>query len=587
MYIGIKEKNRYVENRGIWKKFFKVLVHAKIPWIGIVIYLIANTVLIWLALKMPVVQGNFFAGDASIPTVLTVIVISIVTEILSTGVLLVKDIVSARIDRNFRNSLWKKILNLEPKFFDQVSSNTLLSRMTNDAESLKTFVMDIVLAEIISFSTAFATIVAMTSMNKNLAIIMAIMIPVILLIAFIMGRLNLRIGNLVKLRMSELTDYLSGQLARVKVIKSYNSQDNETVRGEYLIEDYYKSEVKARLIDILKSFIDTFVGITPMVALIIIGINLLDSHQLTVAGWVAFYAYAMSLIDFFKDKSGVWVQIKQVQGQLNRILHLHAEPEEGMMAYLYSEVESKELIFDKVVFSYSGKKVLDNVSVQFPYRKLTAIVGASGTGKTTLVKLIERIYEPDEGCIWVGNQKISECKLDAWRRTIAFVSQNIPMISGTIRENILYGIKETISDEEILKAAKKIKADKFILEREGGLDSEVGQFGEKLSGGQRQKISILRAFLQDREYIILDEPTASLDMAAAYEIVASIDELRKYKTIIMVVHDIELIRNAEHILVVEEQGKVIEGKYETLLEQSKFFNTMAHGVKEDTDETDN
>lgn len=586
MYIGIKEKTRYVENKGIWKKFFRVLWQTKIPWIGIVLYLIANSAMIWLLLLVPRVNGNFYAGDVKVSTVLVVIGADIASLLVFSGVLLIKNIVSAKIDRNFRNSLWKKILSLEPKFFDQVSSNTLLSRITSDAESLKVFVVDIVLAELISLSTAIATITAMTSMNKNLAVIMAIMIPVILLIAFIMGRLNMRIGNLVKLKMSELTDYLSGQLARIKVIKSYNCVENETSRGEYLIGEYYKAEFKARLIDILKAFIDTIVNIGPSVALIIIGIKLLDSHQLTVAGWVTFNAYATSLLVFFREKSGVWVQIKLVQGQLNRILNLQYEPEEGLKPYLYEKTKADDLIFDKVSFSYLDKEVLKGVSMICPLRKLTAIVGPSGTGKTTIVKLLERIYEPSEGCIWVGDQKISDCKLENWRNNIAFVSQNPPLISGTIRENILYGIQDSVSDEEILVAARKLKAEKIITDRLGGLDSEVGQFGEKLSGGQRQKLSIVRAFLQNREYIILDEPTASLDMVAAYEVMDAIEELRKWKTIIMVVHDIKLIQNADHILVVEEKKGVIQGNFEEVLSKSEFFRAMALEIKEDADETD-
>ncbi|MGM9534252.1 MAG: ABC transporter ATP-binding protein [Intestinibacter sp.] len=574
MNIVTKEKITTVNNQGIWKRFLTMLKLAKIPWIGIVIYIIANFGMIFLALLVPRVKGNFYAGDVSVSSVLTVLVSEICVNLLFMIILFTKNTVSAMIDRNFRSVLWKKILHLEAKFFDQVSSNTLLSRITDDAESLKTFVIDVVISELISYSTAAATIAAMATMDTSLAIIMAVVIPIILITTFILGRLNLKIGNLVKLKMAELTEYLSGQISKLSVIKAFNRQEEETKRGEESIENYYIAEYKTRLVELLKAIIDTIIGIIPEIAVIIIGIRLLDDRILTVAGWVAFHTYAMTLITFFKDKSNVWISIKTVQGQLNRISELLCEPEEGIASYIIEEVESGDIVFDSVEFAYEDKTVLKNISVTIPANKLTAIVGPSGTGKTTMVKLLERIYEPKSGRILIGEHELKDYNLKNWREKIAFVSQSAPLISGTIRENVLYGISKEISDEEIMEAAKKIRAENFIKKFPNGLDGQVGQFGEKLSGGQRQKLSILRAFLQDKDFIILDEPTANLDMISSYEVVQSIGRLKEYKTVVMVVHDGKLLDDTDHIIVLEDNYTAKEGTISELSKNSKFFRKL-------------
>lgn len=152
------------------------------------------------------------------------------------------------------------------------------------------------------------------------------------------------------------------------------------------------------------------------------------------------------------------------------------------------------------------------------------------------------------------------------------------MISGTIRDNILYGVEEEYTDEQILATAKEVRADEFIENCPGGLDYEVGQFGDKLSGGQRQKLSILRAFLQNREYILLDEPTASLDAISTHEVIQSIKQLIGKRTVILVAHDSKLVRDADHIIIIEDDAKIFEGTAEELSNVSGYFRKMTESA---------
>lgn len=562
-----------VKNKGLWRKFFHLVRLAKIPYIGLAIYFAISLSTVYVAVQLPQVESDVFTGNASVENIAWVIAVELLMNLVGMVMIVSMGIIGGRIDRNFRNAIWQKILRLEPKYFDNISANTLLSRMTDDAESMKNFIT-MILSEITGITTTIATITAMSTMNKGLAVMMAIFIPVFVIFGFVVGRIKMRVGNNVKFKMAELTDYLSGQLARITVIKSFNRESYEQERGEIAISDYYIAQRKEQVTEFLQSTVASVIHIVPNVVLLLVGIYMLETNALTPAGWIVFYAYANQIFSFFSEKTNLWIDIKTFQGHMNRLSELFSAPEEGMKSYIEDEVSPGDIVFDNVSFSYDEQEILNKASIIFPKDEFTAILGPSGTGKTTILKLIERIYEPTEGKILQNGHEIGDYELENWRKQFAYVKQDTPMISGTIRDNILYGVEEVVTDEQIMSAAKEVRADAFIMDCPGGLDYEVGQFGDKLSGGQKQKISILRAFLQNREYILLDEPTASLDVISVREVLDSIKQLIGKRTIIMVAHDDKLVRDASHVIVVEDEAQVYEGTVEEALKGSVFFREI-------------
>ena len=209
---------------------------------------------------------------------------------------------------------------------------------------------------------------------------------------------------------------------------------------------------------------------------------------------------------------------------MNKVTDILYEKEESTDAYVEKIIADGDIQFDHVTFSYDEQPVLKDVSLTIPGGKITAIVGYSGSGKTTLVKLLERIYEPDAGRILCGADDISKQDVRSWRGGVAYVMQETPLLSGTIRDNLLYGIRRPVSDEEIRQAVELASLDKFIASLDDGLDHEVGQFGANLSGGQRQKIAIAGAILSQAKLLILDEPTASLDIISTNEILHTVSQ---------------------------------------------------------------
>lgn len=564
-----------VEHKGIWRRFFHTLKVARMPYLLLLLYIALNAVQSIVAVKVPQVNGNFFSGDASIESVSMFIGIELLLTAVSLVVLYVNHIIRYRMNRNLRNSLWGKILKLKPKYFDKVSPNTLISRITVDTESINAFLMDIVLSLVFSVYTLILAINEMNSISIKAGLILLAFLPLSVVISFIMGRVNLKFQNKLALKLSDLTGYLSELVMRMPIIKACNRQTYERLRGKKVINEYYKSSQKLIFIDVFRQAIGTVVGILPEMVIIFIGIKLLGDGTFDAEGWYIFYIYAGTFISFFSNLGSMFEQVKTLQGQLNRVSDVLYEDEEAVGDYADEIINSGDVIFDNVSFSYEEQKpVLENVSFTIPKNKNTVIVGQSGSGKSTVLKLFERIYTPNSGKITVSGEDINSYNIKSWRKKIAYVSQTPPLMSGTIRDNITYGIAREVTDEEIMQAAKAAHIDEFISDCDGGLMHEVGQFGGNLSGGQCQKICIARAILTGAEYLVLDEPTASLDMISANDIVNTLNELKGSRTIVVVSHDNNALRCADKIIIVNENHSISEGTADELISTSRYFKQL-------------
>ena len=560
-----------IEYKGLWKRFFYTCKVANIPYLTLLLYIAINIAQTLLLVKMPQVNANFFTGDASVESIAMFFGVELtITAIVQVG-LYVNHIFRYKTNRNLRNVLWGKILRLKPNYYDKVAPNTLLSRITVDTDSFNAFLMDVVLALAFQIYYLTLTIKEMSGISLKASFFMLAFVPLSLLITFVAGRLNLKFQNAMKFKMSNLTDYLSELVASMPVVKAFNQQGYESRRGKKVIDEYYEAQRNTVGLDLGKQVVGVIFHALPEIAIITIGIQLLKDSTLTPAGWYTFYIYSGVLLSFVGTIGSMWENTKAIQGQLNKVTDVLYEKEEGLEPYIKEAVESGDIVFDNVSFSYGETQALNEVSFTIPKNKTTALVGYSGSGKSTVLKLVERIYDPDAGRILLCGSELKDYELKSWRSKIAFVTQSAPMISGTIRENILYGIKREVSDEEIMEVAKLVYVDEFINGCLDRLDHQVGQFGSHISGGQKQKISIARAILMGSEYLILDEPTASLDIISAEEVAKAIENLRGKATILMIAHQARVIRSADHIIVMDKDHNAVEGTHEDLLLTNEFY----------------
>ncbi len=566
-----------VQKQGIWGRFFHTCRVAHIPYGTLLIYIALTAIWSLFAVKIPQLNANFFTGDVSVKTVSMFIGAELLSTVLVQVELYFNHIFRYKTNRNLRNALWRKILDVKPAYYDKVSASSLLSRITVDADSLNAFIIDVILGIASSVYMLILTINEMSGISLRASFILLGFVPLFLLINFVAGRLNMRFQNSAKYRLSGLTDYLSELVASLPIVKAFNMQKSEAMRGKKVIDDSYKADRNVIGLDFARGVVSTVVGLLPEVVIITMGIKLLNDHSVDAAGWYTFYIYAGTLLNFASGLGGQWESVKSIQGQLNRISEVLYEPEEGVEPYVRDIVEAGDILFDNVSFSYGEKKALDGVTFSIPKNRATALVGFSGAGKSTALKLLERVYDPSEGRILVGGQELAETSLDAWRARIAYVPQAAPMISGTIRENITYGIRREVTDGEILEAARLVRLEDFIKSCPDGLEHEVGQFGSKLSGGQRQKISVARAILTRADVLILDEPTASLDLLSAQEVAEAVKSLEGKATVVMIAHQPTLVRAAGHVVVMEAGKVTAEGAPEELRDVSPFYTKLMSG----------
>ena len=563
-----------VKQKGVWKRFFHMLKLANLPYLWIVIYVALTIIEGRILILIPQVNGNFFAGDASVGSVLKFIGFELLNTAISLVMLFFNHLIRYRTNRNLRNSLWGKILKLHPSYFDRVSSNTLISRITIDTEAVNEIVFDIVLDLLTSIYYLTLTLREMSAISLKASLIMLAFAPISVLLAFFVGRLTMKFENKSKFQMANLTEYLSELMSCLPLLKALNMQGYERRRGKKVVSEYYKANRNLIGLDAVSSVIGAIVGCLPEIAIILLGVRMMKQNELAVSEWYMFYAYSGALIGFVGTLTSIWNRSKSVQGRLNKVSDVLYEEEESIENYVKESLEAGDLSFDHVTFGYEEKTVLDNVSMTFPGKQITALVGHSGAGKTTVLKLLERIYEPQSGRILTGGREIASYNVRAWRENLSYVMQDPPLISGSIRENLLYGIDRDVSGDEIKAVLKQTRLTEFIDSLPDGLDHEVGQFGSKLSGGQRQKIAVANAILSSADVLILDEPTASLDIISTADIVNTVRELSGKRTVILVTHDKQAIGAADHIIAVEEGGKISEGKLTDMLKTSGFFRTM-------------
>ena len=230
---------------------------------------------------------------------------------------------------------------------------------------------------------------------------------------------------------------------------------------------------------------------------------------------------------------------------------------------------------ENVSFSYSDTPTLNGVNFRIPKGQITAIVGPNGAGKSTLFKLLERMYDPDSGMLRFGEEDIKKYDLSSWRGSFAIVSQDKPLLSGTVRENILYGVRRKVEEDELIRVAKLANIYDFVMATPGGFDAPVGMGGSNFSGGQRQCIAIARAMMRNPDYLLLDEATSNLDAKSEKMVSQALTNLMKGRTTVMIAHNYSATRDATHIVVMKDGKVEAEGSPEEMLASNEYYRAFA------------
>ncbi|MCM3411735.1 ABC transporter ATP-binding protein [Metabacillus litoralis] len=477
---------------------------------------------------------------------------------------------------SIRKRLWQHVLHSPIPYFDQHESGDTMSRITQDTNTIKTLITQHLITFITGLITIIGSVVILLIIDWKMTLIMLIAVPVSIAIIMPLGQKMYKVSKLTQDEMAGFSANLGRVLSDIRLVKAFQAETTEQTKGNKRIDHLFQYGLKeARILAVITPLM-SFTMMLVLVLLIGYGGVRVASGALSAGSLVAIIIYMFQIVVPFSQMAGFFTAFQKAMGGAERVQQILASNKEPSAEHLHVINSPQDIQFKEVTFGYKkDNSILNNISLSIPTGKTTAFVGPSGSGKTTLFALLERFYLPNSGEILFGKTNIKEFNLKSWRSQFSYVSQESPLMSGTIRENIIYGMERDVSEEEMKAAAELANASEFISRLPGGFDTEVGERGIKLSGGQRQRIAIARALIRDPKILLLDEATSNLDSASELLVQKALQHLMKGRTTLVIAHRISTVVDADQIVVLD--GGIISGvgTHHELVEHHDLYRKLA------------
>ena len=570
-----------MEKINLIKRIFKTQVkqylsQILIIFLFIIISALATASVAWLL--DPAIKKIFIEKNKTLLLVIPgLIILAFIIKSISIYIIRIKTIkISFNVTKNIQSLMARKILTSDTEFITSKHSGKFISNFTNDTQTLLNVINGIAITSVKEFFTLIALMGLMFYQNWKLSLLAIIMIPVA---AFFSKKFGRRMGKFVNqsLQASELfTKFLSEILKATSVIKIFQKEEIELKNFKNIIDDRIEKMTKVERTRLgAAPVMETITGIA--IAIVVLAGGFLSiKNEIEVGSFFSFLTALMLAYQPVRALSGVNIGINEGLVAAKRIYALldNQDLVNKNLSLTDLNVTNKNIEFKSVNFVYpDGTEAIKKISTKINGGSTVALVGKSGSGKTSFINLIPKFYNLSSGSIEIDNQNINEVNLHSLRKEIALVSQDTILFDDTVKANIAYG-KIDANDNEILEASKNAAADEFIKELPNGYDTIIGENGVKLSGGQKQRISIARAMLKNSSIILLDEATSALDTESESKVKFAIDNLIKNRTTIIIAHRLSTIKNADKIIVMSEGCIEDEGTHEELLIKSKTYKKL-------------
>ncbi|MBN1365583.1 MAG: lipid A export permease/ATP-binding protein MsbA [Syntrophaceae bacterium] len=526
-------------------------------------------------LVKPVLDDIFLAKN---PTALKWLPIVVVMIFLVKGVCtyiqsVLMNFIGLRIVTDLRNKLYEQIQKQSLSFFAQHPTGLLMSRITNDVAYLQNSVSDVVTSMIKDSFTIFSLICVIFYTDWKLALIAMIIFPLTIYPISEFGKKIRKVTTSTQVTMANLSSLLQETISGTRIVKAFGMEKYENKRFAGENERFFKLNMKAVTVKALSHPLMEFLGGVGIAAVIFYGgYNVLEGKS-TPGTFFSFLTAVLMLYEPIKRLTQVNNTINQGIASAERvfsIIDLAPDIKNKPGALELSPV-NKGINIENVTFCYEKLPVLKKIQLSVKAGEVIAFVGMSGGGKTSLVNLIPRFYDVSEGRILIDGHDIRDVSLQSLRRQIAIVTQQTILFNDTVRNNIAYGSFEK-SEDDIIQAAKAANAHEFIMKMPKGYDTNIGELGTKISGGEKQRLCIARAILKNAPILILDEATSSLDTEAELEVQEALDNLMKGRTTLVIAHRLSTVRNADRIIVLVNGEIVEQGNHEMLMQkQGEYF----------------
>jgi ATP-binding cassette, subfamily B, bacterial len=478
--------------------------------------------------------------------------------------------------KEIRQYLYDHIQKLSLRYFHNKQTGDLMSRVINDTRNFEQLLAHAIPTVIVNGFMVIGVSAVLFGLNAKLALYTLIPVPLLVWMVVKFSKISRPIFKQAQAKEGEMNSILQDNFSGIREIKAFTKEEYESSRTGERITGHTKAILRALVFS--NSFHPgiEFVSSIGTVIVIFFGGRLALANNLPLEDLVAFLLYLGSFYGPITALGRINEGLQQALASAERVLEVLNEVSEVKDAEDAIKLDrvKGQIEFKNVSFQYVDDiPVLKNISFKVKPGETLALVGPTGVGKSTMASLIPRFYDPDSGSILIDGTEIKKISLSSLRRQISFVSQDVFLFNGTVKDNILYG-RQNATDEEIIAAAKAANAHEFILELSEGYDTKVGERGVKLSGGQKQRISIARAILKDAPILILDEATSSVDTQTERLIQDALNRLKENKTTVVIAHRLSTIQEAEQIVVIKE-GEILEkGTHEDLLNMGGLYSQL-------------
>ena len=571
----MKEKIKLISRifRTQVKRYFSQVV---VIFIFIIISALATASVAWLL--DPAIKKIFIEKNKLLLFIIPgLIVLAFIIKSISVYLIKIKTIkISYNITKNIQILMASKILKSDTAFLSSKHSGKFISNFTNDTGTLLFVINGIAISAIKEFFTLIALLGLMFYQNWKLSLLAIIMIPIA---AYFSKKFGKKMGKYVNqsLIASEIfTKYLSEILKSTSVIKIFQKENYELNNFKKIIEDRIEKMTKVERTRLGSApVMETITGFA-IAIVVFVGGYLSINNQIEIGSFFSFLTALMLAYQPVRALAGVNIGINEGLIAAKRIYELldNQDIVSPNTDKKNLEIINKEIEFSNISFKYpDGTLALKDINIKIKGGSTVALVGKSGSGKTSFINLIPKFYNPTSGTVTIDNQNINEVSLNSLRKEIALVPQDTILFDDTVKANIAYG-KLDASEEEIINASKNAAADEFIKNLPNGYETIVGENGVKLSGGQKQRISIARAMLKNSSIILLDEATSALDTESESKVKHAIDNLKKDRTTIIIAHRLSTIKNADKILLLHDGELIDQGTHEELIIKSKNYQKL-------------
>jgi len=486
--------------------------------------------------------------------------------------------ISEEVKKMLQINMLKSFINADTQIIESKHTGKYISNLSFDVDQITRMLAEAFLSIFKDGLTLIGLLTVMFFQNWKLSLIAIIMIPLATIIARKLGKRMGKVATEAQEKSGHLNRYFVDLFKNHKIIKIFQRENYENIRSEDYVNALKDKSIKIRSVYLRSTpIMEVLTGF--MIALLIFySGHLIISGELNINNFFSFLAAMMLAYQPVKSLTKVNIAISQGLSAAKRILPIIDIKNEIEKNDSSDEIKLTDgtITFENINFHYYSNpdnQVLKNVSIKINGGKMTALVGHSGSGKSTLLNMIPRIYNPTNGSIKIDNQDLSKFNLSSIRKQISIVDQNTTLFDDTVYNNIKYAQPDA-SEEEIFKAAKLSMSEEFIHNLENGYETKIGENGVKLSGGEKQRLSIARAFLKQSRIILLDEATSSLDSNTEEKIQHAIEELIYNKTTIVIAHRLSTILNSDNIYVMEKGEILDSGKHEELLNKSNAYRNF-------------